>query len=126
MGGGNRDQGQGVPHSHAAGDQPRLQQGREKHGYRRSGTHYANPRRSAQSAPAPVCTDLSDEAIGKTQATVNLNVVAESEAEREAVRQKRQEDLRDAWAPKSKRKQAGQEKPMQPNFVDNPEVPPLE
>lgn len=41
----------------------------------------------------PMSTDLSDDAIGKTTATVNLNVLAESEAEREGERQKRQEDL---------------------------------
>merc|ERR1712070_801061 len=71
-------------------------------------------------------TDLTDGALGKTQVTVNLNVVAASEAEREAERKKRQDALAEAWAPpRIKKKQPVQPKTISPNFEDNPDVPPL-
>jgi len=85
-------------------------------------TSVPKPRR-----PAPTSTDLSDEAIGKTKATVNLNVVQANEAEVETMRQKRQDDLSKAWAPKPKKNHANKgPKTVSPNFVDNSDVPPLE
>lgn len=73
---------------------------------------------------AAASTDLTDGAIGKSQATVNLNVVAASEDEAAARRKKHQEELASAWAPK--KKAAGVTKEVSPNFVDNLDVPPLE
>jgi len=79
---------------------------------------------AAQSS-APLSTDLSDAAVGRTLPTVNLNVVEASKAEREAVKQQRQDDLAKAWAGPS-RKARAKEKEVSPNFVDNDDVPPLE
>lgn len=72
---------------------------------------------------AAASTDLTDGAIGKTKATVNLNVIEASEEEKKLRQQKSQEELAAAWAPKKKR---GVTKEVSPNFVDNLDVPPLE
>merc|ERR1711924_236972 len=60
---------------------------------------------AAQSS-APLSTDLSDAAVGRTLPTVNLNVVEASKAEREAVKQQRQDDLAKAWAGPSRKARA--------------------
>jgi len=70
--------------------------------------------------------DLTDSAIGKTTATVNLNVLEASEEERAAARQTRQDELAEQWAPKMKASSKVPEKALSPNFVDNPDCPPLE
>ena len=69
-------------------------------------------------------TDLTDAAIGKSQATVNLNVMAAKEEESAQRRKQNQDELASAWAPK--KKVMGAAKEVSPNFVDNMDVPPLE
>jgi len=94
--------------------------------------------KSLKKAPLPQSTDLTDEAIGKSNATVNLNVVEATEAEREEQRNRRLEELSESWAPRRPMRgrkmvqpvngsaEPGVAKPNAPCVDDNPDVPPLE
>jgi len=74
--------------------------------------------------------DLSDGAFG-TRATVNLNVLEANKEELEVLRKQRQDELAEAWAPRKnlrtkKTRQNATKTEVSPNFVDDPDVPPLE
>lgn len=88
-------------------------------------TSVVHDKKAKERAKEKASTDLTDSAIGKTAATVNLNVVEASKEERAALQKRRQDELADQWAPKKKPGKVG-EKVVSPNFIDNPEVPPLE
>jgi len=92
-------------------------------------TQLASVPHAKEEASKEASTDLSDEAIGRSNATVNLNVVEASKAEREAEKKRRQDELATAWAPRGRkdRNQVEEVKTSKnDNFVDNPDVPPLE